>query len=71
MLEPLPGSEKDDAIILEFKVHRPKREKVLEETVQAALLQIEEKNPPPLWRPGASRRNVFENTVLRLRERMF
>nr|MDE7298168.1 PD-(D/E)XK nuclease domain-containing protein [Lachnospiraceae bacterium] len=43
MLEPLPGNEKDDAIILEFKVHRPKREKDLEETVQAALLQIEEK----------------------------
>jgi len=43
MLEPLKGNEKDDAIIIEFKVHRPQREKTLEETVQAALLQIEEK----------------------------
>ena len=32
-----------DAIIMEFKVHRPNREKDLEETVKAALLQIEEK----------------------------
>ncbi|RKI35509.1 hypothetical protein D7V86_26735, partial [bacterium D16-51] len=42
MLEPVKGNEKDDAIILEFKVHRPQKEKDLEETVQAALLQIEE-----------------------------
>ena len=44
MLEPAHGNEKDDAIILEFKVHRPQKEKDLEETVKAALLQIEEKN---------------------------
>ncbi|MDE7212392.1 MAG: PD-(D/E)XK nuclease domain-containing protein, partial [Lachnospiraceae bacterium] len=44
MLEPRKGNERDDAIILEFKVHRPKKEKDLEETVQAALSQIEEKN---------------------------
>ena len=43
MLEPVKGNEKDDAIILEFKVHRPQKEKNLEETVKAALLQIEEK----------------------------
>ena len=43
MLEPLVGNEKDDAIIIEFKVHRPQREKSLEETVEAALSQIEEK----------------------------
>ena len=43
MLEPLEGNQKDDAIIMEFKVHRPKKEKDLEETVEAALLQIEEK----------------------------
>ncbi len=43
MLEPLKGNEKDDAIIMEFKVRRPQKEKGLEETVQAALLQIEEK----------------------------
>lgn len=40
ILEPL--SEKDDAIIIEFKV-RKKRENSLEETLQNALTQIEEK----------------------------
>jgi len=43
MLEPLKGNEKDDVIIMEFKVFHPQKEKGLEETVQAALLQIEEK----------------------------
>ena len=43
MLEPVKGNERGDAIIMEFKVHRPKKEKDLEETVEAALLQIEEK----------------------------
>ena len=32
-----------DAIILEFKVYNPKKEKCLEDTVEAALRQIEEK----------------------------
>lgn len=32
----------DDAIIIEFKVNNPKKEKSLEETVQAALDQIED-----------------------------
>ena len=41
MLEPKNPS--DDAIIVEFKVHRPTKEKDLEATVKAALLQIEEK----------------------------
>ena len=41
MLEPL--SEKDDAIILEFKVHDSEDEKSLVDTVQSALSQIEEK----------------------------
>lgn len=41
MLEPL--NEKDDAMILEFKVRDPEDEKNLADTVQAALLQIEEK----------------------------
>ena len=43
MLEPVRGNEKDDAILMEFKVHRPQKEKKLEETVKAALLQIKEK----------------------------
>ena len=33
----------DDAIILEFKVHDPEDESTLQDTVDAALLQIEEK----------------------------
>ena len=41
MLE--PQGTKDPAIILEFKVHNPRREKTLEDTVKAALKQIEEK----------------------------
>lgn len=50
MLEPVArkkgacGKAPEDAIIIEFKVHRPKKEKDLEETVAAALAQIEEKN---------------------------
>jgi hypothetical protein len=42
MLE--PQNDKDDAIIIEFKVMSTRREKNLEETVQAALQQIEEKD---------------------------
>ncbi len=41
MLEPL--KPEDDAMILEFKVFQPKKEKDLEETARAALAQIEEK----------------------------
>ena len=41
MLEPV--SEQDDAIILEFKVWNPRREKSLEETVENALQQIRDK----------------------------
>lgn len=43
MLEPRKGNERDDAIIMEFKVYRPQKEKDMEETVKAALSQIEEK----------------------------
>ncbi len=41
VLEPL--NKEDAAIILEFKVHDPEDEKTLEDTVKAALAQIEEK----------------------------
>ena len=34
---------KDEAFILEFKVHDPEEEHTLEDTAQAALCQIEEK----------------------------
>lgn len=42
VLEP-KNTEKDDAVILEFKVYNPRKEKSLEDTVQNALQQIEEK----------------------------
>ena len=42
VLEP-KRPEKEDAILLEFKVFNKRRESSLEETVQAALRQIEEK----------------------------
>lgn len=38
-----PCQKKDNAFILEFKVYDPRREKSLEDTVKAALTQIEEK----------------------------
>ena len=41
MLE--PRSSKDDAIVLEFKVRAPEDEKTLQDTVKAALQQIEDK----------------------------
>lgn len=41
VLEPL--KPEDDAMVLEFKVHDPEDEKSLEETADAALTQIEEK----------------------------
>lgn len=41
LLEPCDKS--DDALIIEFKVFRPTREESLEDTVKAALAQIEEK----------------------------
>lgn len=38
-----PYADQDDTIILEFKVHNPKEEKTLEDTVNSALKQIEDK----------------------------
>ena len=42
VLEPRNPSQ-DDAFILEFKVHNRRKEESLEDTVAAALAQIEEK----------------------------
>lgn len=42
MLE--PKRQEEDAVILEFKVFQPRKEKELADTVKAALEQIEEKN---------------------------
>ncbi len=41
MLEPV--NREDSAFVLEFKVHDPEEEKSLEDTVRAALAQIEER----------------------------
>lgn len=38
-----PKSKEEDAIILEFKVFNPRKENSLEDTVESALAQIEEK----------------------------
>lgn len=38
-----PKNSTEDAIIMEFKVHDPEDEKTLKDTVDSALLQIEEK----------------------------
>ena len=38
-----PYDKNDNAVIMEFKVHEPDDEKSLQETVDAALMQIEEK----------------------------
>ena len=43
IIEPKIPYTGKDAFILEFKVHNPKKEKTLEETVQSALMQIETK----------------------------
>ncbi len=42
MLEPI-NIEKDDAIIIEFKIFNPRKEKTIEDTLGAAHSQIEEK----------------------------
>lgn len=43
VLEP-KNAQKDHAVIMEFKVHNPRRESTLEDTVEAALTQIKEKH---------------------------
>jgi predicted Zn-ribbon and HTH transcriptional regulator len=43
MMEPV-DKEKNDGIIIEFKVLNKRREKNLQETLESALKQIEEKN---------------------------
>ena len=51
--------EKDKAIIMEFKVISPKKEKSLEETAQNALEQIKEKNyKEELIEAGISENNI-------------
>lgn len=59
LLEPL--NLKDDAIILEFKVFQPKKEKELADTVAAALKQIEDKN----YEAGLLERGITKEHIRR------
>ncbi len=60
MLEPIDKSnEKQPGIVIEFKVINPKKEKTLEETVEAALKQIEDKGyDEELIKRGVKRENI-------------
>lgn len=60
MMVPRKEYQKDrSAIILEFKVHNSKRETSLEDTVQAALRQIKEKNyDAELLASGIDQKNI-------------
>jgi hypothetical protein len=58
MLEPVKP-ENDDAIIIEFKVFNPRKEKSMEETLVAAHSQIEEKSyEASLIAKGISKENI-------------
>ena len=60
MLEPIDKSnEKQPGIVIEFKVINPKKEKTLEETVEAALKQIEDKGyDAELVKRGVKKENI-------------
>ena len=60
MLEPIDKSnEKQPGIVIEFKVINPKKEKTLEETVEAALNQIEDKGyDAELIKGGVKKENI-------------
>ena len=60
MLEPIDKSnEKQPGIVIEFKVINPKKEKTLEETVEAALNQIEDKGyDAELIKRGVKKENI-------------
>ena len=60
MLEPIDKSNENlPCIVIEFKVINPKKEKTLEETVEAALKQIEDKGyDEDLVKRGVKRENI-------------
>ena len=60
MLEPIDKTnEKLPGIVIEFKVINPRKENTLEETVEAALKQIEEKNyDAELIKRGVKKENI-------------
>ena len=56
----VPRDLKKDAFVFEFKVFRPSKEKTLEDTVNAALQQIEEKKyVTELLEKGIPRENIY------------
>ena len=61
MLEPIDkNNEKYPGIVIEFKVINPRKESSLEETVEAALKQIEEKNyDAELVKRGVRAENIY------------
>lgn len=60
LLEP-KNPEKNPAVIIEFKVYNPRREKTLEDTVVAALDQIEEKRyDTVLIAKGVPKENIYK-----------
>ena len=55
----IPHFQKDDAIVMEFKVHDPEEEDSLQDTVKVALQQIREKNyDAELQSRGISRERI-------------
>ena len=53
------SNEMQPGIVIEFKVINPKKEKTLEETVEAALKQIEDKGyDEELVKRGVKRENI-------------
>ena len=61
MLEPIDKSNENlPCIVIEFKVINPKKEKTLEETVEAALNQIEDKGyDAELVKRGVKKENIY------------
>ena len=57
----IESKEKEEAIILEFKVFKQNREKSLEDTVASALAQIEEKQyEADLIAKGIPKENIYK-----------